>query len=174
MPNHERDDSPIADLTPEAVATSLNIGEIAEQTGISDAVLRVWEQRYGWPRPNRLPNGYRVYPIVLVPLLRAIRDEIARGRTIGDLLRDPHWSAIMEAGRLPDPAPDKPRPDWSRIPQPQSPDARRLRSQLEQALERQDRGSVARIEAEAARLRASDREVAITAVIRYWRELTGR
>lgn len=170
-PDHS-DESPIADLTPEAVPTDLTIGEVAEQTGLSESVLRIWEQRYGWPKPRRLANGYRVYAIELVPLLQAIREELAHGKTIGDLLRDPKWSASMEAGRLPEvPSATKPRPEWSLIPQPHSPEAQRLRRRLEQALERQDRGAIARIEAEGMRLRVSEREAAVSAVLRYWQTL---
>lgn len=171
MPTAENaDDGSVADLTPEAVSTMLSISEVAEATGLTGYVLRVWENRYKWPRPHRLPNGYRVYPITLVPLLRAISAELENGKSIGDLLRDPLWSARMEAGRMPDPV-EKPRPDWSRVPQPQSPEARRLRAVLEQALEHQDRGTIARVEAEGMRLRASEREAAITAVVRHWQEL---
>jgi DNA-binding transcriptional MerR regulator len=169
----QKDDGPIADLTPAGVPLYMTIGEVAEQTGISESVLRIWEQRYRWPKPRRLSNGYRVYAITLLPLLRAIHDELARGRTIGDLLRDPRWSAAMEAGHLPDEdSVEKPRPEWNHLPLPQSSEARRLRSQLEEALERQDRGAIARIQAEAARLRANDREAAVTAVMRYWHDLT--
>lgn len=167
------DDNHVADLTPEALPTYLSIGDFAEQTGFSESVLRVWEQRYGWPKPRRLANGFRVYPIGMIPLLLAIRKELANGKTIGLLLRDPYWSDSMEKGRLPQAtAATKPRAEWSLIPQPQSSEAQRLRSQIEQALERHDHCAVARIEAEAMRLRASEREVAVTAVVRYWRSLS--
>ena len=94
------EDNQVADLTPEALPTYLSIGDFAEQTGFSESVLRVWEQRYGWPKPRRLANGFRVYPIGLIPLLLAIRKELANGKTIGLLLRDPYWSESMENGRL--------------------------------------------------------------------------
>jgi hypothetical protein len=169
-PTHDR---AVGDLTPEALPTAMPIREVAQQTGLSESVLRVWEQRYGWPRPGRRANGYRTYPSTLIPVLRAVHEELQHGKAIGDLLRDPYWHAILMAGRLPDaPTANKPRPDWTSIPQPDDPHARRLRTQLEQALERGDRGSIDRIEAEAARLRAQDRDRAVVAVMRYWRELT--
>ena len=39
----------------------LPIGEVSRRTGIPVAGLRNWEQRYGLPRPQRLPNGRRRY-----------------------------------------------------------------------------------------------------------------
>lgn len=155
---------------PAAIPAGLSIREVAKQTGISQPVLRVWELRYGWPRPDRQANGYRSYPISLIPVLKAVREEIDRGRTIGDLLRDPVWSGILESGRLPVKAVpvEAPPPDWSTIPQPQSPEARSLRTKLEQALERGDAGTVAWVESQAARLHPRERDVAITRIVRLW------
>ncbi|MEQ6900338.1 DICT sensory domain-containing protein [Nocardioides sp. YIM 152588] len=39
----------------------LTIGALAERTGVSPATLRVWEQRHGFPRPQRLDSGHRRY-----------------------------------------------------------------------------------------------------------------
>jgi len=39
----------------------LSIGELARQTGVPVATLRSWEDRYGFPRPQRLPGGHRRY-----------------------------------------------------------------------------------------------------------------
>ncbi len=171
MPTPNRNQHATAERIPGAVPVALSIREVAKQTGLSAAVLRVWEFRYGWPRPGRRENGYRIYPITLIPVLQAVREEIERGRTIGDLLRDPVWSEIMESGRLPvvaQPA-EPPRPDWSTIPQPPSKEAGDLRAKLECALERGDTGTVAWVEAQAGRLHPREREVAVTAVLELWR-----
>lgn len=171
MPKPDPKKRSTAELTPEAIPVTLSIREVAEQTGVTEEVLRVWEHRYRWPRPGRRPNGYRFYPITLVPVLRAVREELDRGRAIGDLLRDPVWSEIMESGRLPvvaQPA-EPPRPDWSTIPQPPSKEARDLRAKLECALEQGDKGAVAWVEAQAGRLHPREREVAVTAVLELWR-----
>jgi hypothetical protein len=172
MPPPHRDQHSTAELTPEAVPVALSIREVAKQTGISESVLRVWEGRYGWPRPGRRSNGYRFYPITLLPLLQAVREEIDRGRTIGDLLRDPVWSGILETGQLPvkDEPVVLPPPDWSTIPKPQSATACSLRQKLERALERGDAGTVAWVEAQAGRLHPRDRETTVTAVLALWRE----
>lgn len=160
-----------AELTPPALAITLSISEIAHQTGLSESVLRVWEARYGWPRPGRQANGYRSYPSSLVAVLRAIHGELQRDRTIGDLLRDPVWSAIMESGRLPESPPAEPAPpDFTSVPLPDAPSARTLRAKLEQALVQGDRGTIARIEAQASLLHPRERDHAVTAILRLWRD----
>jgi len=39
----------------------LPIGELARRTGVPVATLRAWEDRYGFPRPQRLAGGHRRY-----------------------------------------------------------------------------------------------------------------
>ncbi len=39
----------------------LSIGDLADQTGVSPATLRMWEQRHGFPVPQRLESGHRRY-----------------------------------------------------------------------------------------------------------------
>ena len=39
----------------------LTIGTLAERTGLSPATLRMWEQRHGFPTPQRLESGHRRY-----------------------------------------------------------------------------------------------------------------
>ncbi len=41
--------------------TGLAIGDLAARTGLTPAVLRMWETRYGFPRPGRLESGHRRY-----------------------------------------------------------------------------------------------------------------
>jgi len=40
---------------------NLTIREVAERTGIGQPTLRMWEQRFGFPVPRRLPSGHRRY-----------------------------------------------------------------------------------------------------------------
>jgi DICT domain-containing protein/predicted DNA-binding transcriptional regulator AlpA len=40
---------------------SLTIREVAARTGLSAATLRMWEARYAFPVPERLPSGHRRY-----------------------------------------------------------------------------------------------------------------
>ena len=39
----------------------LTIREVARQTGVPEGTLRMWETRYGFPVPERLPSGHRRY-----------------------------------------------------------------------------------------------------------------
>jgi DICT domain-containing protein len=41
--------------------SGLTIGGLAERTGLSPAVLRMWETRHGFPEPRRLASGHRRY-----------------------------------------------------------------------------------------------------------------
>lgn len=43
-------------------SVDLSIGELARRTGSTPEVLRMWEVRYQFPRPRRLPSGHRRYP----------------------------------------------------------------------------------------------------------------
>lgn len=57
----------------------LSIGALSRATGIPPETLRTWEQRYGFPVPERKPSGHRVYPMSSVPRLRRIAEALARG-----------------------------------------------------------------------------------------------
>lgn len=58
---------------------SLTIGELAARTGVSAAVLRMWETRYDFPRPARLPSGHRRYSEVDAELV----DQVIRRKDSG-------------------------------------------------------------------------------------------
>ncbi|MBV9941240.1 MAG: MerR family transcriptional regulator [Solirubrobacterales bacterium] len=40
---------------------ALGIGEISSRSGVAEGTLRMWEARYGFPEPRRLPSGHRRY-----------------------------------------------------------------------------------------------------------------
>lgn len=65
----------------------LTITEAAKAAGTTDQVLRIWEHRYGWPRPTRQRNGYRMYTTFQVEQLRAVVAAVADGHPIGEILR---------------------------------------------------------------------------------------
>lgn len=66
-------------LTDESAGALLSIGEVAEATGISPDTIRVWERRYGKPRPTRLPSGHRRYTSDQVRWLRRVAEALAGG-----------------------------------------------------------------------------------------------
>lgn len=53
----------------------LSIGDLSEQTGVAVATLRMWENRHGFPRSQRLASGHRRYTRNDV---KAVLDVIAR------------------------------------------------------------------------------------------------
>lgn len=57
----------------------LSIGDICSETGLSPDVVRVWERRYGFPVPVRLPSGHRRYRISDLNRLRLIAEAVADG-----------------------------------------------------------------------------------------------
>lgn len=73
---------------------TLAIGELAARTGLTPAVLRMWEQRHGFPRPQRLDSGHRRYAASDVAAIEGV----LRRRDAGVRLD----VAIAEAARTPD------------------------------------------------------------------------
>ena len=63
-----------------------SVGRLAEATGITPDTLRVWERRYGFPQPIRLPSGHRRYRSQDVVRLRRIAEALALGHRPGSLL----------------------------------------------------------------------------------------
>lgn len=55
-----------------AGAANLTIGELGERTGLSPAVLRMWETRHGLPKPHRLASGHRRYTEADVALVAQV------------------------------------------------------------------------------------------------------
>ena len=62
------------------------IGMIERDTGIGRDTLRVWERRYGFPKPVRNAKGERVYPEIQLRRLQRIRRLLDRGIRPGKLL----------------------------------------------------------------------------------------
>ena len=50
----------------------LAIKDVAERTGIAPGTIRMWEQRYGFPEPDRTASGYRRYTDDDVEALRRV------------------------------------------------------------------------------------------------------
>lgn len=65
-----------------------SIMEVAELTGVTPSCLRIWEQRYNWPRPKRKANGYRFYSELDVEQLKKMKACIDKGLVVSQLIVD--------------------------------------------------------------------------------------
>lgn len=61
------------------------ISVVEQETGILKETLRVWEKRYGFPRPLRDQHGDRVYPLHQVEKLRVVREMLDAGMRPGKI-----------------------------------------------------------------------------------------
>jgi methylmalonyl-CoA mutase cobalamin-binding subunit len=88
---------------------------VAERTGLSPHVLRVWERRYGAVHPTRSQGRQRLYTDADIVRLQLLQRASRAGRNIGQLvpLRDDALRALIEADaahRPSSPAPGPARP----------------------------------------------------------------
>ena len=65
----------------------LKAGELARRIGVSKDTLRFYERKGLLPRPERLSNGYRLYPPEAVERVLWIRRVLAAGFTVDELAR---------------------------------------------------------------------------------------
>src|ERR687895_1311192 len=61
------------------------IGVVAERTGLSPDLLRVWERRYRAVEPSRSLDGQRAYSDGDIERLRLLRLATAAGRSISQV-----------------------------------------------------------------------------------------
>lgn len=66
-----------------------SIGAASEATGISTETLRIWERRYGQPKPIRRESGHRRYTREQIIWLRNVSEALAKGNRPGQILRLP-------------------------------------------------------------------------------------
>jgi MerR family transcriptional regulator, light-induced transcriptional regulator len=80
----------------------LRIGELSRRLGVSDYVLRAWENRYGLLQPVRSPGGFRLYSEEDEWRIRRMQAyladglsaaEAARAALSGDASTPPRWPA---------------------------------------------------------------------------------
>lgn len=65
---------------------TLTIAAVERDTGLSKDTLRVWERRYGFPRPARDGVGERVYPLDQVEKLRTVKRLLDAGHRPGRIV----------------------------------------------------------------------------------------
>jgi len=63
-----------------------NISAVERETGLSKDVLRMWERRYGFPKPARDENGERQYSQAETAKLRSIKRQMDAGARPGKLI----------------------------------------------------------------------------------------
>lgn len=68
-------------------ATGASIRVVSARTGIPADTLRIWERRYGVPRPARREGGSRVYTEDDIARLQAMAAAVAVGLRPGDVAR---------------------------------------------------------------------------------------
>lgn len=64
----------------------LSIAAVERDTGLSKDTLRVWERRYGFPRPQRDAFGERIYPLDQVDHLRLLKRLMDQGHRPGKIV----------------------------------------------------------------------------------------
>jgi DNA-binding transcriptional MerR regulator len=81
------------------VSATYNVRVVTRETGLKPDTLRVWERRYGLPKPQRSAGGHRLYSkrdIATVKWLMARKQE---GMTIGRAAA--LWKSLEEEGQDP-------------------------------------------------------------------------
>ena len=89
----------------DSLQAGLGISAVERDTGLSKDTLRVWERRYGFPRPVRDALGERTYPVEQVDRLRLIRRLMDAGHRPGKVVGLP----VDELQALVEPAPGAPQ-----------------------------------------------------------------
>lgn len=119
--------------------TLLSIAAVERETGLGKDTLRVWERRYGFPRPERDQHGERAYPLEQVEKLRLIKRLMGQGWRPGRLMATPDEDLASLAGPAETPvaAEDKGALATGVVELIRSHDTPALASALRQALHRQ-------------------------------------
>jgi len=81
----------------------LRIGELSRRLGVSDHVLRAWENRYGLLQPVRSPGGFRLYSEADQARVRRMQAYLAGGLSAAEAARaalgdDPGTTAARAGG----------------------------------------------------------------------------
>jgi MerR family transcriptional regulator, light-induced transcriptional regulator len=85
IPPHRVTVEPMDDRSVGSGAPMHPIGVVAERTGLSAELVRVWERRYGVVEPSRDEGGRRLYSDADVERLRLLGQATSGGRNIGQV-----------------------------------------------------------------------------------------
>lgn len=59
-----------------------SIQQVSDMTGVSKQLIRKWEDRYSLVHPQRLDNGYRMYTLYEVNVIKAVTKLIEQGNSV--------------------------------------------------------------------------------------------
>ncbi|HYE04805.1 MAG TPA: MerR family transcriptional regulator [Planctomycetota bacterium] len=126
-----------ASTTPQPQTETFDIETTSKACGLSAGVLRMWELRYGWPRPGRHANGYRYFTRYQIDELKRMSTLVKSGMLISRLIQDgmPKWPAEMC-----EPVKIVTLDATKALPAPVDPQARELRDRLVDALHTKNYG----------------------------------
>lgn len=79
-------------------AKTLRIGQVAQRAAVGTKAIRFYEANGVIPRPPRGENGYRLYALEMVDVLRFIKQAQGLGLTLGEIKE---IVAIRRGGRAP-------------------------------------------------------------------------
>jgi methanogenic corrinoid protein MtbC1 len=79
----------MSERVPALKSLTLSIAAVERDTGLTKDTLRVWERRYGFPRPARDVSGERAYPLDQVEKLRVVKRLMDGGHRPGRLVPMP-------------------------------------------------------------------------------------
>jgi DNA-binding transcriptional MerR regulator/methylmalonyl-CoA mutase cobalamin-binding subunit len=82
-----------------SVETGMSIKDVSQLLGLPIPTIRSWERRYGFPAPQRTAGQHRRYGGEELRQLRALRDEIARGRSVSEAVE-----VVRERARAQEPS----------------------------------------------------------------------
>jgi MerR HTH family regulatory protein len=150
-------------------ARRYGVEDAAKLTGITAARLRIWEARYGWPRPQRDPhNGYRLFSDADIAELIKVKAHLASGHRLMDLIDDNGCLRVIAEER---PGPDRAtvaQSVYDLLPEVETLDGRSARAAIVRAIKRGDGAAVVQLLHEAWVVHPSDRVSAVLIPVAVW------
>jgi DNA-binding transcriptional MerR regulator/PAS domain-containing protein len=96
---------------PPPLPTGLTLKAVSRRTGIPAATLRTWEHRYGFLRPRRSANGYRLYGEEEIARIERVKNLVRQGVRIGVAMK-----AVVEEATSREPTDEAQQPPDQETP----------------------------------------------------------
>lgn len=87
------------------------ISTLCRKTGLTPALLRAWEKRYGLLEPRRTEGGHRYYSEEDLRVLQHVTRRLEEGARIGEVAALGREELLARSSRVPAPEPQKDPPD---------------------------------------------------------------